>query len=91
MDRIEAVLGYTIKELHARLLHTMPAGHTWDDFLSGALHIDHEIPLAAFNFISEDDYDFKRAWALSNLRLLPAAANFAKGDRLLAAFQPCLV
>ncbi len=69
----------------------MPDGYTWDDFLSGALHIDHETPVAVFNFTSPSDYDFKRCWALTNLRLLPALENLKKGAKLRIPFQPSLL
>jgi hypothetical protein len=89
--RLKSILGYGVGQLYASLRETLPAGFSWDDYLSGALHIDHKIPLAAFNFKSEDDHDFKRAWSLSNLRLLPAMENLQKKDSLKAAFQPCLL
>lgn len=84
-------LGYTIDELKSHLEKTMPPGRTWADVLSGELHIDHRIPLSAFNFTNADDYDFKRAWALSNLRLLEALPNLIKGNRLNTPFQPSLI
>lgn len=86
-----AILGYTCDQLEARLRRTMPPGHTWKDFMSGFLHIDHRIPLAAFNFERETDGDFKRAWALSNLQLLPGPDNMRKGAKLIYPFQPSLL
>jgi 5-methylcytosine-specific restriction endonuclease McrA len=68
----------------------MPLGYTWQDFLSGKLHIDHIIPIAAFNFRSPGDADFKHCWALKNLRLLPAKENMRKGAKLTAPHQPGL-
>lgn len=68
----------------------MPKGYTWADFMAGRLHIDHKVPLAAFNFTTSEDLDFKRAWALSNLQLLPEADNIAKSDSLDGPFQPSL-
>lgn len=86
----EALVGYTLAELHWHLDRTMPAGFTWDDFAAGDLHVDHIIPVAAFNFTKAEDIDFKRCWALSNLRLLPAQENLAKKATLSAPFQPSL-
>jgi hypothetical protein len=86
-----ALVPYTIDQLRARLTRTMPSGYSWDDFLSGDLHIDHIVPQSAFNFRSPCDYDFQRCWSLSNLRLFPAAANISKGGRLAAPFQPSLL
>lgn len=89
-ERWERLVGYSLADLDRRLLETMPEGYTWDDFLSGALHIDHKIPLSAFNFTRAEDFDFRRAWALSNLQLLPAEVNVAKSDSLDEPFQPSL-
>ncbi len=87
----KTMVDYTLDELVERLNSTMPDGYTWDDFLSGALHIDHETPVAVFNFTSPSDHDFKRCWALSNLRLLPALENLKKGAKLRIPFQPALL
>ncbi|GAI73524.1 unnamed protein product, partial [marine sediment metagenome] len=43
----------------------------WKDYLNRDLHIDHIIPKSAFNFTKPEHTDFKRCWALDNLRLLP--------------------
>jgi hypothetical protein len=73
---------YTLDDLVERLMSTMPAGYCWDDFMSGRLHIDHERPVASFEFTCETDPGFQECWALTNLQLLPAAENIAKGDKL---------
>lgn len=86
--RWEGLVGYNTDALHRRLKRTMPAGYTWDDFIAGKLHIDHIVPLAAHNYQTADDPDFRRAWALTNLQLLPAAENLAKSASLSAPFQP---
>lgn len=84
------LVGYGIMELEARLMATMPAGYTWADYLVGRLEIDHIIPASVFNFASPDDLDFKRCWALSNLRLLTKEENYEKRAKLSAPFQPAL-
>lgn len=76
--RLETLLGYTMAELHARLLETMPASKSWDDFLAGGMEIDHIIGLENFNYTSEDDPSFREAWALSNLQLLTYEAHLQK-------------
>jgi len=86
-----SLVGYTITELEARLLETMPNGFCWDDYLSGVLEIDHIIPASVFNFQSPDDLDFKKCWALSNLRLLTKRENYDKRAKLSAPFQPALL
>ena len=86
----ETLVDYTINDLIKRLLKTMPSGYDWDDFLRGELHIDHIIPISAFNFNKPEDYDFQRCWALGNLRLLPAKENFKKYNKLIKPFQSSL-
>ena len=87
----KTMVPYTIDELQAHLQTTLPAGFTWDDFLSGALHIDHRIPRTAFNYCSSEDYDFGRCWAMDNLQLLPARDNIRKSNKLSEPFQPTLL
>jgi hypothetical protein len=75
-------LPFTIEQLEKRLRSTMPAGYTWQDFMSGALHIDHVLPVDAFEYERPTDPGFIACWALSNLQLLPAADNLRKGNRI---------
>lgn len=89
-QRWEEMVGYSIEDLVKRLKRTMPKGCTWDDFLAGLLHIEHIVPLSAFNFREASDLDFRRAWALTNLRLLPGPDNLSKADSLDGQFQPSL-
>lgn len=83
-------LGYTPKQLAAYLTSTLPKGLTLQDALDSGFHIDHITPISAFNFTSTEDTDFRRAWALSNLRLIPGSENCRKGAKLLAPMQPSL-
>lgn len=77
----EALLGYSRDELLAHLARTIPDGWAWADYISGALHLDHIIPISAFKI--ESERDLRACWALSNLRLIPAAENLRKGAKLL--------
>ena len=86
----ETLVGYTLIDLIKRLNKTMPRDYTWKDFLIGELHIDHKIPISAFNFTRPEHIDFKKCWALSNLRLLPAKENLMKRNHLDKPFQPAL-
>lgn len=86
----EALVGYTLNDLIKRLKKTMPKGYTWQDFLTGKLHIEHKIPISAFNYTKPEHIDFRRCWALKNLRLLPAKENWKKSNRLEKPFQPSL-
>lgn len=87
----KALVPYTVDELKAHLQKTMPDGYTWDDFVAGKLEIDHRIPRRAFNYVSPDDYDFERCWALENLQLLTAFDNNSKNAKLSKPFQPTLL
>ena len=86
----EDLVDYTINDLIKRLKKTMPKGYTWNDYLNGKLHVDHKIPISAFNFIKLENPDFKKCWALKNLRLLPVRENLIKGNKLSKPFQPAL-
>lgn len=61
---------------------TIPDGYSWDDFMSGELHIDHIYPISRFNITSVDCDDFKECWSLSNLQLLARLDNISKGNRV---------
>lgn len=83
-------VNYSIDDLFNRLNKTLPNGYLWNDFLDGKLHIDHIIPISVFNYSSPKHLDFKRAWALDNLQLLPAKENMSKQDKLYKPFQTSL-
>lgn len=74
-----AMLGYGIPQLRARLESSLPPGATWDDFMTGRLHIDHIRPRASFDLTDLDEV--RACWQLSNLQLLWAADNMRKGAR----------
>lgn len=80
--RTEQLLGYTMQELKEHIQRQFTRGMTWGKFMAGEIHIDHIVPVAAFNITSLDCEDFKRCWALSNLRPMWAEDNLAKGARL---------
>jgi hypothetical protein len=63
-------------------------GMSWENM--GEWHIDHKIPIAAFNFEKPEDIDFKRCWALKNLQPLWKSENCIKGAKIDKPFQPSL-
>jgi hypothetical protein len=81
------ILGYTPEDLKAHLEKLFLPGMSWANF-GPDWHIDHVIPLAAHNYETPDHIDFKRAWALQNLRPLWSTLNKSKGAKLAAPFQP---
>jgi hypothetical protein len=88
--RWESLVDYSKVDLVRQLQKTMPKGYTWNDYLNGNLHIDHIIPVTAFNITDERCMDFKYCWSLKNLRLLPAHDNLVKHAKLDRPFQPSL-
>ncbi|MBA7591448.1 hypothetical protein ES708_33605 [subsurface metagenome] len=86
----ESLVGYKLVDLIKHLKKTIPETYNWQGYLSGNLHIDHIIPISAFNFTRPEHIDFKRCWALKNLRLLPAKENLIKHAKLTKPFQPAL-
>jgi len=83
----EDLVSYNLVQLKKHLKSTMPDDYSWNDFLSGDLHIDHIIPISEFNFTKPEDLQFQQCWALDNLRLLPAKENLKKGSKLIKPFQ----
>lgn len=84
-----AILGYDTRKLKKHLEKKFKPGMTWDNH-GKDWHIDHIIPVSAFNFSSEYDLDFKRCWTLSNLQPLWATENHKKKNKLEKPFQPSL-
>lgn len=82
------LLGYSVHELKRHLESKFLAGMSWGNY--GEWHIDHIIPLSAFNYSTADDIDFQRAWRLSNLRPMWGIENIKKGASLREPFQPSL-
>ena len=84
----ENLVGYSIRDLMKHLQKQFKDGMSWDNY--GEWHIDHIIPVSKFNFISTDDFDFKRCWTLSNLQPLWASENARKHAKYSKPFQPSL-
>lgn len=83
----ESLINYTYKQLKKHLQKTIPSGYSWADFINGKLHIDHIIPISEFEFDKPEDLQFKKCWALRNLRLLPKIENMKKHNKLIKSFQ----
>jgi hypothetical protein len=86
----ERLVGYTADQLMRHLEKQFLPGMTWENHGRGGWHIDHKTPIAAFNFTTTRDLDFKRCWALNNLRPLWEKENLSKGARIDKPFQPSL-
>ena len=84
----ENLVEYTVEDLKKHLEKNFLLGMSWEN--RNLWHIDHKIPISAFNYETTEDIDFKRCWALSNLRPLWAFENISKKDKILKQFQTFL-
>ena len=86
----EKLVGYDVNKLKKHLEKQFDDNMSWDNYGS-YWHIDHIIPIAAFNFEKPEDDDFKKCWSLKNLRPLESKVNMSKGAKIEKPFQPSLV
>ena len=84
------LVGYSVNDLMKHLENKFKDGMTWCNY-GRVWHIDHIIPISAFNIESYDSFDFKRCWNLQNLQPLFASENLRKHNKLNQPFQPCLL
>jgi hypothetical protein len=87
-------LPYTIQELKEHLEFQFEPWMTCDnqgkydsqtcddnDQTTWIWNIDHIVPQSKLTYTSLDEYNFQKAWALNNLRPLPAKQNLLNGNR----------
>lgn len=74
----QETFGYTPADLKAHLEERFAPGMSWHNM--GEWHIDHIIPVAAFDQTDPDQ--FRRCWALSNLQPLWGPENCSKGAKM---------
>lgn len=79
-SRYTKPLGYTWRDLRLHLEAQFTPEMNWDNWGS-YWHVDHIRPLHLFKYLDLDDPLYAEAWALSNLRPLPAAENLSKGGK----------
>jgi len=87
--RWETLVGYTFEMLKCHIEKQFDESMNWKNH-GVVWHIDHKIPISAFNFTSPEDIDFRRCWALNNLQPLEAVKNMSKNNKVDILFQPCL-
>ena len=67
------IVGYTYVDLYNHFkVSEIPNGY----------HIDHIIPVSAYNYSFVDE-EFLKCWNIRNLRLIPAEENLKKGGRII--------
>ena len=76
----ESLIGYTLDDLMIHLEKQFKNGMSWDNY--GEWHIDHIVPIKAFDFANSNDLGFKQCWSLNNLQPLWARDNISKGARV---------
>lgn len=86
----ETLVGYNCNDLMKHLEKQFAEGMSWDNYGKHGWHIDHKIPISAFNFETPEHIDFKRCWALDNLQPMWAVENIQKYNKLDIDFQPSL-
>ena len=86
----EKIVGYSLKDLMGHLEKQFDENMNWNNYGHGKhkWSIDHIIPVAVFNFEKLENIDFKRCWALKNLRPLWFVDNSSKGKKIEKPFQP---
>ena len=87
----ENLLGFTVEQFKEHFEKQFNDGMNWNKFMKGEIHIDHIVPVSAFNFKKPEDIDFKKAWTLKNLQPLWAPENLKKGNKLSKPFQPSFI
>jgi hypothetical protein len=80
-------LEYTIDELKQYIESLWEPWMSWDNYGlyskdKQTWQIDHIIPQSKLPFISLEDQNFRKCWALENLRPLETIANIKKGNRV---------
>lgn len=73
-------LSYAIQDLKEHIEKQFSGEMSWDNY--GIFwHIDHIVPQSDLPYSSMDDDNFKRCWALNNLRPLEAKRNMLEGAK----------
>jgi len=85
----ESLVGYNLNQLKRHLEKRFLPGMSWKN--RSEWHIDHRMPISAFNYEKPEDLDFKRCWELKNLRPLWKHDNLVKHAKIDKPFQPALL
>jgi hypothetical protein len=74
------LVGYSVEELKKHIEKQFKPGMSWEK--RSDWHIDHIVPISAFNFEKPEDKEFKKCWALKNLQPLWKIENLKKNNKL---------
>lgn len=78
----EDLVGYTLEQLKAHIESLFQLGMSWDNYGLYGWHIDHKVPVSAFNITSYTCEDFQKCWTLENLQPLWAGDNIRKSNKM---------
>jgi hypothetical protein len=83
-------LSYTVQQLKDHLESQFETWMNWDNygvvnFEKDTWQIDHIIPHSSFYYETMDCEEFRKCWALENLRPLKSIDNIKKGNKILLA------
>ncbi len=78
--KTKELIGCEIYKVIERLKTTMTPDMSWDNFLSGELHIDHIKPCAAFDLTDPEQQ--RECFHYKNLQLMWAEDNMKKGSKV---------
>ena len=84
----ETLVGYTVDQLREHIESLWEPWMNWDNWGVckpgvDTWQIDHIRPIVSFDITSQECDDFKKCWALENLKPLRAVDNLKKHDKWL--------
>lgn len=85
----EGLVDFTTDQLRRHLEKKFTPEMNWGNY-GTYWHIDHKIPVRAFNYETPEDIDFKKCWSLKNFQPLEARENLKKQAKIDRPFQPAL-
>lgn len=74
-------LSYSKEEMKIHLESQFSHDMTWENY-GKFWHIDHIYPQSLLLYVSMEEENFKKCWALSNLRPLEATLNIQKSNKV---------
>jgi hypothetical protein len=80
-----SLVGYGTEELKKHIEQQFTEMMSWENY-GMYWEIDHIIPVASFKINTPTDVDFKKCWALSNLRPLSVSENRSKKNNIVSMF-----
>jgi len=86
---VASYLGYSLQDLAKKLDAEVRKDfgvNLLESFEEG-FHLDHTMPHKVFMIKAVDSPSFKECWAISNLKMVPAKMNLAKGSRVIGSYK----